>query len=116
MVVHTEEEDIEGQYPLNINPGVMSPDSWNLNQDSYHLLSIIKTNVPKVILDKNFQISQIQCNLPIAGRLKCFFKNWQKITGDHFILRIVQGYKLEFNTLPLQRQPPQCSTENKKIL
>ncbi|CAC5412790.1 unnamed protein product [Mytilus coruscus] len=99
-----------------INPCVMrnSPDSWNLNQDSYQLLSIIKTNIPTVILDKNFQISKIQCNLPIARRLRWFSKNWQKITGDHFILQIVQGYKQEFNTLLLQRQPPQYPMFNRE--
>ncbi|CAC5414483.1 unnamed protein product [Mytilus coruscus] len=116
MVVRIEEEDIEGQYPIKINPVVVihSSNLWNLSQDSYQLLSIIKTNVPKVILDKNFLISQIQCNLPIAGKLRWFLKNWQKITGDHFILQIVQGYKLEFYTLPLQRQPPQYPMFNRE--
>ncbi|CAC5413118.1 unnamed protein product [Mytilus coruscus] len=63
---------------------------------------------------KSFLISPIQCNLPIAGRLRWFLKNWQKITGDHFILQIVQGYKLEFYTLPLQRQLPQYPMFNRE--
>ena len=40
--------------------------------------------------------------LPGAGRVKHFVKNWQKLTNDPMILDVVSGYKIHF-TLP-QRQ------------
>ena len=38
---------------------------------------------------------------PMAGRLKRFLANWEKITSDSYLLSTIQGYKIEFTNLPL---------------
>ena len=55
----------------------------------------------------------------LAGRLRLFLPNWQKITVDPAILDVVRGYKLEFLSPPIEeyiRNPLQFShAESKKI-
>ena len=55
----------------------------------------------------------------LAGRLRLFLPNWQKITVDPAILNVVRGYKLEFLSSPIQeyiRNPLQFShAESEKI-
>lgn len=41
--------------------------------------------------------------LPSAGRMKHFGKNWQKSTKDSIILGVIKSYKVPFMLLP--RQP-----------
>jgi len=35
-------------------------------------------------------------NIPLAGRLKFFYKNWEKLTKDPRILSMVKGRKIQF--------------------
>ena len=37
-----------------------------------------------------------------AGRLKFLLKEWEEITSNKFILDIVQGYVIEFTSVPIQ--------------
>ena len=37
-----------------------------------------------------------------AGRLKFHLKEWEEITSNKFILDIVQGYVIEFTSVPIQ--------------
>ena len=39
---------------------------------------------------------------PLAGRLKYFLKNWEKVTNDSIILGIVKGYSIGFVETPYQ--------------
>ena len=41
-----------------------------------------------------------------AGNISHYFSSWEKLTSDSVILNIVQGYELEFDTLPLQTTIP----------
>lgn len=34
---------------------------------------------------------------PVGGRVRQFFREWEKITSDHVILEAVKGYKIEFD-------------------
>ena len=54
---------------------------------------------------KNLFSSRIP-DIPLAGRLKHFLKNWQILTQDPEILNIVQGYRIPFLTEPKQKQAP----------
>ena len=55
----------------------------------------------------------------LAGRLGHFLQNWHRITNDPTILEMIQGYKLEFTSTPVQstvRRPLQFScSETEKI-
>ena len=52
-----------------------------------------------------FQNHSIE-DFPLAGRLKNFRKNWEKVTNNPEILRIVSGLKIDFLEEPLQTKPP----------
>ena len=39
-------------------------------------------------------------DLPIGGRLKYYLNNWQVVTGDSQILKVVQGYDMDLTTIP----------------
>ena len=45
-------------------------------------------------------------NVPLAGRLSQFVKQWEQITRDQEILSIVKGYQTPFTNLPVQEKPP----------
>ena len=45
-------------------------------------------------------------SLPLAGHLLHCLSNWQEITADQWVLRVVGGYKLELASTPIQRSPP----------
>ena len=53
-------------------------------------------------------------NYPLAGRLKHFLHNWEKLTQDQWILQTVKGVQIEFmNTphqafTPFQPKMPEC--------
>lgn len=50
-----------------------------------------------------------------AGQIKHFAANWKKLTSDKTILNIVEGYKLEFDTIPEQlASPNKIFTNNRK--
>ena len=58
-------------------------------------------------------------NLPIAGRLRHFFPNWELITHDTWILQVVQGYRMDLLEDPVQVSPPRpivVSKENRGLL
>ena len=44
--------------------------------------------------------------LPKAGRMKHFVKNWQRLTNNPMILDLVNGYKIPFILLPKQSRLP----------
>ena len=102
-------EDIaRGQYPYRI----LRNDNLDLHMpkskepDILQYLSEIERNVTKILLAKNLHTSLWQSKIPIAGRLQYFVKNWQKITSDQFIIQIVQGYHLELDYPPFQKEIP----------
>ena len=43
---------------------------------------------------------------PLAGKLKHFLKNWEKVTIDSTILSIVKGYSIDFAETPYQQRTP----------
>ena len=48
---------------------------------------------------KIFQVKTLcqKPEIPVGGRLKLFWQNWEKITNDVWVLKIIkEGYKLEF--------------------
>ena len=64
---------------------------------------------PTVEPDKSVSVnppSTPDLNLPFAGRIKFFVKEWQKITNDPWILQTVEGYKLELFQEPVQISVP----------
>ena len=42
----------------------------------------------------------------VAGRLKFFISNWEKITSDKTILSWIKGYKIPFSKIPIQESEP----------
>ena len=47
-----------------------------------------------------------------AGMIKDHLPQWKEITSDHFILNLIQGCKIEFETIPSQIKPPRPCTFN----
>ena len=45
----------------------------------------------------------------LAGRLKFYLENWDKLTQDVNILFIAQGFKIPFSQTPFQYGPPQLA-------
>ncbi|XP_074102142.1 uncharacterized protein LOC141529496 [Cotesia typhae] len=41
-----------------------------------------------------------------AGRLKYFLNAWKTITEDKFVLQCIKGYKIPFESPPIQTRPP----------
>ena len=48
----------------------------------------------------------------LAGRLRLFTQNWQKLSHDPFILNIVEGWKIPFSSKPTQSSPPRQFSHN----
>ena len=44
-------------------------------------------------------------NVPLAGRLSQFVKQWEKVTHDQEILSIVKRYQMPFTNLSIQEKP-----------
>ena len=57
-------------------------------------------------LVQNLFPQEQRSDLPVAGRLKHFLKNWKVLTSDPHILEIVEGYQIPFLSIPQQVKPP----------
>ena len=58
-------------------------------------------------------------NLPLAGRLQHFVRNWEKISQDQSVLDAVRGFAIPFISQPHQPCPPMPlhhSSEEEKLL
>ena len=51
---------------------------------------------------------------PLAGRLKFYSENWEKLTQDVNILSIVHGFKIPFSQTPFQFGPPRLARVNQE--
>ena len=47
----------------------------------------------------------VDTSLPLEGQLAHCIQNWQKITSDPWILRVVRGYQIEWTRSPFQVCP-----------
>ena len=45
-------------------------------------------------------------SLPVAGRIKHFLPNWEKLTQDTWVLETVEGFMVPFRQKPFQQQLP----------
>ena len=69
------------------------------------VLSIQKC--PKALhLVKNLFPIKISPGLPLAGKVKKFEKNWEKLTKNSTVLNIVHGYQILFIEHPYQTSLP----------
>ena len=55
-------------------------------------------------------------NVPLAGRLSQFVKQWEEITRDQEILSIVKGYQRPFTNLPVQEKPQKMSDKQSLLV
>ena len=56
---------------------------------------------------------------PVGGRLSYFVHNWMRVTSDSWVLKTIQGYELQFATLPptnLNSPSPHFNQEMTRIL
>ena len=51
---------------------------------------------------RDLNLSQVEGDFPIGGRLRFFLQNWEKLTQDSFILLTVQGMQIPFMEIPVQ--------------
>ena len=63
---------------------------------------------------QNLFLQEHRSGLPVAGRLKHFQENWKKLTSNHQILELVEGYKIPFPSEPKQTKPPNLVYLTKK--
>ena len=75
------------------------------------LLDVDRSKVHPLVRNL-FHIKERQA--PLAGRLKFYSENWEKLTQDVNILSIVQGFKIPFSQTPFQYSPPQLSRVNQE--
>ena len=62
------------------------------------------------------KLSYPQHTTPVGGRLSGFLKEWQKITTDKWILKVIQfGYSLELMEKPKSRLPRQTSRKQEDL-
>jgi len=47
-------------------------------------------------------------NYPPAGRLVHYQQNWLKVTQDRWVLNTIQGYLIDFSSMPHQPVIPHC--------
>ena len=52
------------------------------------------------------RVPEVCRKLPVAGRLKHFLHNWEKLTQDQWVLQAVQGVQIELLGTPQQFKPP----------
>ncbi|XP_056635917.1 uncharacterized protein LOC130444663 [Diorhabda sublineata] len=48
---------------------------------------------------------EVTSNIKLAGRIRLFFEEWEKITTNGKILGWVKGYRIPFNATPVQKRP-----------
>ena len=52
-------------------------------------------------------LQQVNSNqMPLAGRLKYFAKNWELVTNDPWVLSAISGYQICFTEHPYQNTQP----------
>ena len=77
-----------------ISPKPKTPDLLNLS-DYQKVHPFVKT-----------LFKETRETFPLAGRLKYFLKNWEKVTNDSAILSIVKSYSIDFVKTPYQPRTP----------
>ena len=85
-----------GQGPLTQH----HPQTATLKQVSTHLIpntAGLKLNLKHLDLT----------HLPLVGRLKHCLKYWQLICKDRWVLQAIEGYQIDFTSLPFQSRYPQ---------
>ena len=67
-------------------------------------MRIIRNDLQQSVGQPSSQCGNTQVNKQFvqAGRLKFHLKEWEEITSNKFILDIVQGYVIEFTSVPIQ--------------
>ena len=68
--------------------------------------------VKSISFGRLFRVKMRQARL--AGRLKFYSENWEKLTQDVNILSIVQGFKIPFSQTPFYYGPPQLGKVNQE--
>ena len=86
--------------------------NWNLNLHVMPTSSInLKPKTPDVLNLSDFKrvhpfvktlFKETTETFPLAGSLKYFLKNWEKVTNDTAILRIVKGCPIDFVETPYE--------------
>lgn len=78
------------------------------------------THFPQInALWEKFGLRHVSSNqLPLAGRLKYFVKNWELVTNDPWVLQAVSGYQICFSNLPFQKTIPamMVSVEDQEVI
>ena len=75
------------------------------------LLDVDRSKVHPLVRNL-FHIKERQA--PLAGRLKFYSENWEKLTQDGDILSIVQGFKIPFSQTPFQFGPHKLARVNQE--
>jgi mRNA-degrading endonuclease HigB of HigAB toxin-antitoxin module len=57
-------------------------------------------------ISQSIAIEVVREKRPLAGRLKYFLPNWEKLTQDQWVLECVQGYTIPFLHTPVQTRQP----------
>ena len=99
---------IEVNIPLCTTPNISNIPDFLCIKDLKHVHPLIKQLFTKIIPQ-----------IPLAGRLKKFQNNWEKLTQDPKILKVVSGYDIQFSVLPKQNKPPHAtrlSTQQRKMM
>ena len=82
--------------------------SPSLNQDqsvsSDHAHSLIKQLFP----------GKYHPTGKVAGRLRLFAHNWQKLSSDQIILNMVKAWEIPFHSKPFQNHPPRNFSHNRE--
>ena len=83
----------EEEVNWNQNPHVTPTSSISLKLKTPDLLNL--SDYKKVHPFVKTLFKETRETFPIAGKLKYFLKNWEKVTNDSTILSIVKGYTID---------------------
>ena len=86
------------------NPHVTPTSSISLKPKTPDLLNL--SDYPKVHPFVKTLFKETRKTFPLAGLLKYFLKNWEKVTNNFTILSIVKSYSIDFARTSYQPKTP----------
>ena len=97
------------EQPKEVRKNLIATGKIPIMQGLQHVHALVQNLFPQ----------EQRSDLPVAGRLKHFLKNWKVLTSDPHILEIVEGYQIPFLSIPQQVKPPaaiQFSEKDKSLI
>ncbi|XP_056639418.1 uncharacterized protein LOC130446918 [Diorhabda sublineata] len=97
--IETAAKELKPQTSKNLKT-YASKDRWKTQQNREGRRAV-KSSKAMTFKRRN----EVTSNTKLAGRIRLFFEEWEKITTNGKILGWVKGYRIPFNATPVQKRP-----------